>query len=98
MTSEVRPPGRRSPGMVYDAAADRAILFGGYDSSSGIVYNDTWAYDFESNSWTNRNPPAAPSPRFGIGLAFDASLDLSNLIGLEDGGYYVTMVLYYTNN
>src|SRR5207249_10360479 len=56
MTSEVRPPGRRSPGMVYDAAADRIILFGGYDSSSGIVYNDTWAYDFESNSSTKRNP------------------------------------------
>ena len=98
MTSEVRPPGRRSPGMVYDAAADRIILFGGYDSSSGIVYNDTWAYDFESNSWTNRNPPAAPSPRFGMGLAYDARLDRSILFGGAEGGDNVTWAYDFTNN
>ncbi len=98
MTSEVRPPGRRSPGMVYDAAADRTILFGGYDSSSGIVYNDTWAYDFESNSWTNRNPPAAPSPRFGMGLAYDARLDRSILFGGAEGGDNVTWAYDFTNN
>src|SRR5207237_526733 len=98
MTSEVRPPGRRSPGMVYDAAADRTILFGGYDSSSGIVYNDTWAYDFESNSWTNRNPPAAPSPRFGMGLAYDARLDRSILFGGAEGGDNVTWAYDFTND
>src|SRR5437762_6171761 len=98
MTSDVRPPGRRSPGMVYDAAADRTILFGGYDSSSGIVYNDTWAYDFESNSWANRNPPAAPSPRFGMGLAYDARLDRSILFGGAEGGDNVTWAYDFTNN
>src|SRR5205809_3059795 len=98
MTSEVRPPGRRSPGMVYDAAAGRILLFGGYDSSSGIVYNDTWAYDFESNSWTKRNPPAPPSPRFGMGLAYDARLDRSILFGGAEGGDNVTWAYDFTNN
>src|SRR5436189_151244 len=98
MTSEVRPPGRRSPGMVYDAAADRILLFGGYDSSSGIVYNDTWAYDFESNSWTKRNPPAPPSPRFGMGFAYDAILDRSILFGGAEGGDNVTWAYDFTNN
>src|SRR5207245_2651747 len=46
MAPDVRPVGRRSPGMVYDARADRVILFGGFDGTYGL--NDTWAYDFES--------------------------------------------------
>src|SRR5438552_17060135 len=84
--------------MFNDATADRTILFGGYDSSSGIVYNDTWAYDFEPNSRTNRNPPAAASPRFGIGLAYDARLDRSILFGGAEGGDNVTWAYDFTNN
>src|SRR5947209_8580584 len=53
MAPAVAPPGRRSPGMTYDSKSDRMILFGGYDSYSDVIYNDTWAYDFDANTWTN---------------------------------------------
>jgi len=39
--------------MVYDSGADRTILFGGADT---LKYNDTWAYDYNTNTWTNRSP------------------------------------------
>ena len=98
MTSAVRPPGRRSPGMAYDSTADRAILFGGYDSKAGRVYNDTWAYDFDANTWTNLSPPTAPAPRFGLGFAYDSGIDRSILFGGVQGGDNVTWAYDFTNN
>ena len=36
--------------MAYDSNADRTIMFGG---GGDHRYNDTWAYDFNTNTWTN---------------------------------------------
>src|SRR5947208_1125177 len=94
----VHPPAGWLDRAAYDRWAERMILFGGYDGVAGALSNHTWAYNFESNSWTNRNPPAAPSPRFGMGLAYDARLDRSILFGGAEGGDNVTWAYDFTNN
>jgi hypothetical protein len=75
------PPARRNAGMVYDSVADRVILFGGVDLNRFVTFNDTWAYDFNSNTWTNLTAPQAPSSRYGLGFVYDPVADLSLLFG-----------------
>ena len=80
------PPSPRSHGaMVYDVQSDRAILYGGqWQDSSGIA--ETWAYDVDSNSWTNRNPPgASPGGRRHHAMAYDAQSDRVILYGGAPG-------------
>jgi Galactose oxidase, central domain len=38
--------------MVYDAKADRTILYGGQGQGE-----ETWAYDYNTNAWTQLTPP-----------------------------------------
>src|SRR3989441_1515414 len=65
--------------MAYDSAADRVILFGG-QGSSGVV-NDTWAYDFKSNAWTNLAPASSPLGRDAHAMAYDSAADRVILFG-----------------
>jgi hypothetical protein len=41
--------------LVYDSQADRNIMFGGKDSSLKIL-DETWEYDYNTNTWTNLTP------------------------------------------
>lgn len=75
------PSGRGGFSMAYDSAADRVILFGGSTSMYDWAYNDTWAYDYETNAWTNRTPAVAPSPRDVAGMAYDSSAGQVILVG-----------------
>jgi len=46
----IAPPAREAFGFAYDSVNEKAILFGGtlyYPST----LNDTWAYDYDSNTW-----------------------------------------------
>ena len=49
--------------MVYDSRADRVLLFGGAELSANAGLNDLWAYDYETNTWTERHPAVSPPPR-----------------------------------
>jgi hypothetical protein len=98
VTSDVRPPGRRSPGMAYDSDSDRVILFGGVDfANQKGELNDTWSYDFETNTWTEMSPPTAPSKRYSFGFAYDSGIDRCILFGGVGGGN-VTWAYDYDNN
>jgi N-acetylneuraminic acid mutarotase len=57
------PAPREYSAMVYDAGSDRVILFGGENESKANVVNDIWAYDFDSNTWTELEPDVSPSER-----------------------------------
>ncbi len=104
MSPAITPPGRRSPGMAYDSKADRMIMFGGYNPAADPNYplNDTWAYDFDTNTWTNMSPPGGPSRRFGLGFSYDSAVDRCILFGGvafgEDGGGSETWAFDFTNN
>ncbi|MFC2031470.1 kelch repeat-containing protein [Chloroflexota bacterium] len=56
-------------GLAYDSQSDRTILFGG--NPHGSLLNDTWAYDYETNTWTEMSPDVSPSRRDGHAMAYD---------------------------
>ena len=69
--------------MAYDAQSDRVILFGGFSGtrSNPIHYDDTWAYDFNTNTWTNMNPTSSPTTRHAHRMVYDAQSDRIILFG-----------------
>jgi N-acetylneuraminic acid mutarotase len=63
------PTARASHQMVYDPTVEKTVLFGGGRSTA--VFNDTWSYDFASNSWTQVDLTGdAPAARTGYALAY----------------------------
>ncbi|MFX1341538.1 MAG: kelch repeat-containing protein [Promethearchaeota archaeon] len=88
-------PGPRinSP-LSYDSTADRMILFSGWFQPGGgiVAYNDTWAYDYNTNTWTNRSPSTQPPKRAGHGLAYDSESDRTILFSGWENGSHGTIV------
>ncbi len=74
------PPGQYDASMVYDSHADRIILFGG-DSYGGAWLDQTWAYDYANDTWTNLNPPTAPPGRNTFGMVYDSRADRIIIFG-----------------
>jgi len=65
------PPGAKPEAREYHGLAsiyndDKVVLFGGYGAK---YYNDTWEYDLNANTWTNKNPQLKPSARKDPGMA-----------------------------
>ncbi|MFX1395783.1 MAG: Kelch repeat-containing protein [Promethearchaeota archaeon] len=63
------PSARCGHGTVYDSKNDKIIIFGG--TSGYSAFGETWAYDRESNNWTNMNPVVRPSAREPDTMAYD---------------------------
>ena len=63
------PSPRGAFGMVFDTARNRTVLFGGGNGAAGALYNDTWQWD--GTNWTAIPVASGPSPRRGVGMAFD---------------------------
>src|SRR5262249_24680381 len=62
------PPFRQGASMVYDAATQSVILFGGKYSAGYL--NDTWAWD--GTKWNQLRPSASPPSRWDASMAYDA--------------------------
>lgn len=62
VTSGTEPPSRWGSRMVYDSESRRAILFGGSDNYTAETRNETWTYDFTTNTWSNMEPALSPPP------------------------------------
>jgi hypothetical protein len=74
-----RPPPRSGHAMVYDAARHETVLFGGYDGTVGLMYDDTWVWD--GTNWTQRFPLNRPQARQFVGMAFDSARNEVVLFG-----------------
>ncbi len=89
MSATPSPPTRHAHRMVYDAQSDRVILFGGikdaFDFNNPIFYNETWAYDFDTNAWTQLSPSSKPLGGACFVLAYDAESSRIILFGGERG-------------
>jgi len=83
MNPASHPAARYRAGMVYDSASDRVILFGG--DGGGSRLSDTWAYDYNSNTWSQRYPSVSPSARSDLGIAYDEELDRTVVFGGTPG-------------
>ena len=57
------PAAREDHTWTVDGAGELAYLFGGRDGAT--VFDDTWAYDLDADTWTRLAPPSAPPARFG---------------------------------
>jgi len=58
--------------LIYDPVNERLILFGGSEWDDDIFYDDTWTYDYSSNTWVELNPTNRPPQRFNPGIAYIA--------------------------
>jgi N-acetylneuraminic acid mutarotase len=76
------PPPRCAVDLVYDSESDRIILFGGASGATretASVLNDTWAYDYNTNTWTEM--AKGPGDLLGYRMAYDSESDRSILFG-----------------
>lgn len=64
MMPATAPPARWGSRMAYDVESDRIILSGGTDLYTGTTFSDTWAYDIETNTWTDLQPANNPTHHF----------------------------------
>ena len=65
------PKARQGHAMIYDPASSRVILFGGFDGQE--ILGDTWAYDPDTNTWTELYPAGeVPAARGMHCLAYDS--------------------------
>jgi cysteine-rich repeat protein len=63
------PPARHSHMMVYDAANQRTVLFGGRPDNTNTWIGDTWSYD--GTTWTPVTSTLNPLERSSSGIAYD---------------------------
>lgn len=75
------PAPRAGASMVADPLLNRLILFGGFNKTTGTLYNDTWVFDFISNTWTDVTPTDSPSGRWDASMAFDSVTGRTVLFG-----------------
>ncbi len=76
--------------MVYDSSRARHVLFGGFDETFMVVFNDLYELDTALNTWTLRVPQttgiyeALPIARTPGAMAFDEKRKLTIMIGGSD--------------
>ncbi len=75
----IQPQARRLQCMAYDSESDRIVLFGGYDTKT--LFNDTWEYDLNSDTWIEKSPSTPPSIRFSHSMVYDSESDRIVLFG-----------------
>jgi N-acetylneuraminic acid mutarotase len=76
MKPDDSPYGILGSQMVYDSESDRMILFSGWDVETLSDKPDTWAYDYDTNTWTKLEPNGLPP--FGenyFAMSYDAGAD-----------------------
>ena len=66
-----RPSPRFGHRMVYDPVNERTLLFGGAVFEGVYTYfDDLWAYDYASNTWTEIDCGPGPSGRFNFMMVY----------------------------
>jgi len=71
--------------MDYDSASDRTIYYAGNSAPSGIsslaAANQTWAYDYNTDTWTDLQSTGTPSGLLGARMVYDTKADRMVLFG-----------------
>ena len=85
MHPETSPTSRAGQGMTYDSESDRVIMYGGF-GGRGVndpVFSDTWSYDYNTDTWTEMDPPTNPSERMYFAITYDQINDQVILWGWQ---------------
>ena len=71
----------------YDAERSQMLLFGGCASGFGpCPLGDLWAFDLNTNTWTERTGQVKPAPRTHYGMVFDDARSQLVIFGGEGNG------------
>jgi N-acetylneuraminic acid mutarotase len=73
------PPAQQEASMVYDAAHDRMVLFGGFGATG--LQSDTWQYDPTTTTWSQLSASPRPDARMGAAMAFHTGRGRTILFG-----------------
>jgi peptide/nickel transport system permease protein len=76
------PSPRMYHSMAFNVADSQALLFGGQNDVSN--WDETWAYDYVTNQWTQLTPTENPSGRSGTSMVYDSTRDQVHLFGGDD--------------
>lgn len=80
MKPEFGPYSKNHLTLSYDRSAGKHILFSGRNLN-GTILEDTWAYDYQSNSWEFRNPSiSAPGKQYSD-MTFISSINKTAVFG-----------------
>jgi N-acetylneuraminic acid mutarotase len=87
--AETRPLKRCLHEAVWDAAREQMLLYGGCSSGFGpCPQGDLWAFDPESQTWSELTPSESPAPRANPALVRDDASGATWLIaGYTEAGY-----------
>jgi Galactose oxidase, central domain len=80
-----QPSGRILPGMAYDAAEKKIVLFGGDDLARCL--GDTWVYDCVKRTWSQVTTGQAPSARANHAMVYVPDQKAILLTGGYGGGW-----------
>jgi hypothetical protein len=87
------PDGLLGVNLAYDSESDRVIAFGGW---LDVYADDTWAYDVNSDTWTQMQPEVAPPGRNFSAMAYDPVTD--QVVLFSAGGYRDTWAYDYDSD
>lgn len=85
----ISPGPRSEAALVYDPPTDKFVLFGGL-TDDGDNLNDTWSYDYQTNSWQNKSPVKHPDYVLGPAYAYDSVDEVMLLFPCVDAAFTVT--------
>jgi hypothetical protein len=80
--------------LVYDSKADRMILWGGWNFETYVGIDDTWTYDYNTDTWTKMNPKVRPPGVNFQGMVYDSKADRVIMWG---GGFNTSVWIYDYN-
>ncbi|MFW9849114.1 MAG: kelch repeat-containing protein [Candidatus Thorarchaeota archaeon] len=87
LSPSTQPPWLRAHDMTYDNESDTIVLFGG-SNVDDFAQDDTWLFDYNTNTWTLASPDTSPSPRLRESMVYDVESDIIISFGGTDFGYY----------
>ncbi|HEU4930368.1 MAG TPA: kelch repeat-containing protein [Candidatus Krumholzibacteria bacterium] len=82
------PAPRLFPASIYDPFGHQMIMWSG--QAQGVFFNDVWAFDLATNSWSQFMPSGGPpNVRYGVGYTFDPiARDLVTFAGFTNLGRF----------
>ncbi len=85
MSPAISPVARWYHSMTYDRESDRVILFGGWSFPPvAMTHSDTWAYDYNTDTWEEMTPALSPPARYLHSISYDNESDRTVLFGGYD--------------
>ena len=81
------PPPRSNFDMVYLESSSELLIYGGRTYQPGyMMLNDTWRYNYTTNTWTNVTKSITPNNNEDHTMCYDKSRDEALLMGGRYGG------------